>query len=237
MGLLGSCCWVAISQPGKKYDTRRMTQELLQQCNQARRAVGLGPLEMEPDLSQAAQAHAQEMVELDYFSHGSPLPDHDTLRKRLRLAGCQEMTAGENLFRCQEFDAADVPLETVESWLASPAHRANLLHPRYNRVGFGIVKDRNRFTITQDLAYEPIEVLEKTVQGTNLTLRCQVQDGPRSGAIFYQDHRIGDWQAEQEGVFTVQTTLPGPGPIQLGQSLGEREWAIETEIVLPSSPP
>ena len=124
--------------------------------------------------------------------------------------------------------------DAVKAWLTSPEHRRNLLNPRFNLVGLGVAQKGDRLTITQDFAYQAVDVLEKRItpagSGFHVSLRCRVSDGPQLGAVIYQGRRCANWSADAQGFFQVEVDLPGPGVLAIGQTQGERNWSIETEL-------
>jgi uncharacterized protein YkwD len=96
--------------------------------NAVRVQHGLTPLRVDPRLERAARGHSRRMLRTGTFYHGE-------FAARIRSAGVRTPRIGENL----AWAAAQLALArmVVEMWLASPAHRANLLHPRYRLVGIG----------------------------------------------------------------------------------------------------
>ena len=60
---------------------------------------------------------------------------HGEFTARIRGAGVHARRIGENL----AWTAGEIALAhaVVQMWLASPAHRANLLYPGYRLVGIG----------------------------------------------------------------------------------------------------
>ncbi|MGN6362248.1 MAG: CAP domain-containing protein, partial [Thermomicrobiales bacterium] len=81
-----------------------------------------------------ARAHGEEMFELGYFSHDSPVSGSPF--DRLNAAGIQYHAAGENLALAPDLDIA------MQGLMNSPGHRANILSPDYGRVGIGIISSR-----------------------------------------------------------------------------------------------
>ena len=223
-----------LAVPARALDIREVVaQRILLLSHQARQEAGLRPLVLDRRLSQAALQHSQEMDRLGYFGHHSPVADFATLARRMLAVGFYGLTSAENLHREQGYSALRGGDHAVQAWLTSPQHRRNLLNPKYNRMGLGISMVGEQCTITQDLAYSAIEVVEQQVQprgnGYHLTLHCQVSDGPHQGAVIYQGRRCADWIADAQGEFQVEVDLPGPGTVGLGQAVGERDWVIETE--------
>ncbi|HEX3874227.1 MAG TPA: CAP domain-containing protein [Solirubrobacteraceae bacterium] len=105
--------------------------------NAARRAAGLTPLVENTALGRAAVGHSADMVAANYFDHvGS---DGRGIEQRVMAAGFKGSTTrlAENLAAATGSDAT--PAATVASWLASPAHRANILDPAYRQAGVGVI--------------------------------------------------------------------------------------------------
>lgn len=111
-------------------------QSLLGQINTVRRAHGLRPLTVAPQLLAAARAHTVEMSRFGYFSHDSRggRPFWQRLERRYPPCGRGSWAVGENLL----WRSPDVsPPTAVELWMRSPDHRANLLDPAWRQVGIG----------------------------------------------------------------------------------------------------
>lgn len=106
---------------------------LLYATNQQRAAAQEANLTLDPQLSAAAQAKANDMAAKNYWSHTSP--SGDTPWTFIANAGYQYETAGENLaYGFKDVDAA------IKGWMSSPEHRANILNDQYQNVGFGIAE-------------------------------------------------------------------------------------------------
>jgi uncharacterized protein YkwD len=102
---------------------------LLQAVNQTRAAHGLRPLKVDFHLVRAARSHSSEMLRGGYFAHG----DFHGRMVAFRVLGPQ---AGENLAWGNGPYASTQSI--IAEWLASPEHRANLLHAGWTRIGIGI---------------------------------------------------------------------------------------------------
>ncbi len=211
-----------------------VAQRIFRLCNQARRQAGLKPLSLDARLNQAATQHSLEMDRLHYFAHTSPVLEFATLAQRINTAGVYCLSSAENLHREQGYLPSQAAENAVKAWLASPQHRGNLLNSRFNLLGLGVSQKGDQITITQDFAYQAVDVLEKQIQaagsGFHVNLRCRVSDGPQKGAVLYQGHRCANWSADPSGEFKVEVDLPGPGTLAIGQAQGERNWTIETEL-------
>ncbi|HWH05241.1 MAG TPA: CAP domain-containing protein [Gaiellaceae bacterium] len=101
---------------------------LLIAVNAARTAHGLKPLTVDARLTRAARAHSLRMLRTSTFSHGA-------LAARMTASGARGPLYGENLAWGVGSRAA--ARTVVRQWLASPAHRRNLLRPGFRRIGVG----------------------------------------------------------------------------------------------------
>ncbi len=107
-------------------------QQVVAQTNSQRSAAGLGSLTYNETLSSAARLKAADMFAHQYWSHTSPqgLDPWYFFKK----AGYNYQSAGENLAR----DFGTTP-EMMAAWMASPTHKANIVHARYEEIGVAVV--------------------------------------------------------------------------------------------------
>jgi uncharacterized protein YkwD len=105
--------------------------------NQQRRAHGLGKLHRRSSLKHAAQAHSDDMVRRGYFSHLTPrgLTVSTRIRHTAYASSHTRLRAGENIAWAQGW--LSTPRSIVRTWMASAAHRANILSGVYRHVGVG----------------------------------------------------------------------------------------------------
>jgi uncharacterized protein YkwD len=101
---------------------------LLKAINKTRAEYGLAALRYDAVLARAAAAHTRDMAVKDYFAHGDFRPRMLQFRVRGPFVG-ENLAWGAGSF--------GTPQGIVRAWLASPAHRANLLRPGFRRVGLG----------------------------------------------------------------------------------------------------
>jgi uncharacterized protein YkwD len=104
---------------------------LLRVMNEARAAHGLRSLRADARLERAARAHSSRMLRTGTFFHGA-------FNARIRRVGVRSPRVGENL--AWSAGALARARTIVRMWLASPEHRANLLHPGYSIVGVGALR-------------------------------------------------------------------------------------------------
>lgn len=105
---------------------------LLDETNQARINDGEPALGLNKQLSQAAYLKAQDMFAKQYWAHNAPNGTQPW--KWFGDVKYNYAEAGENL--AKNFSSSGTVLS---AWLASPAHRANVLKSDYQDVGFAVV--------------------------------------------------------------------------------------------------
>jgi uncharacterized protein YkwD/uncharacterized membrane protein required for colicin V production len=108
--------------------------QILALVNEERQRVGLPVLEYDPELIPVGRAHAVEMFALGYFAHESPNTGDPF--DRIDAADVTYLTAGENLAFAPDIVTAHRGL------MNSPGHRANILSPKFGRVGMAVVRSR-----------------------------------------------------------------------------------------------
>jgi uncharacterized protein YkwD len=110
------------------------------EINAARAGHGLPPLQANSRLAAGAQGLAADMAARHYFSHVTP--DGVDLTGRIRPTGyipaSGTWSLAENL--AWGANALATPAETVQGWMGSPGHRANILDPGMKEIGVGIAE-------------------------------------------------------------------------------------------------
>ena len=135
----------AFEEYDSSYDARAEA-ELLDLANRVRAKDDLQPFKLDPDLTKAARDHATAMALHQQLSH--QFPGEPELGQRLAKASSLFLQeAAENVAMA---DSAD---RVHESLMHSPPHRENLLHPSYNVVGFGVVRNGRMLYVVQDFGH------------------------------------------------------------------------------------
>ena len=104
--------------------------EVLRITNEERAQQGLPPFAFDARLALAAQRHAIDMKQQDYFDHRSL--DGRSFSDRANEASYTAFPSGENIAWGQRS-----PEQVMTGWMNSPGHRANILHNRHNEIGIG----------------------------------------------------------------------------------------------------
>ncbi len=142
---IGLSLSLAAASTGAAVDAPENLEELrqasLERVNEARVEGGLDRLELDAILNEAAQAHAQDMLDRDFYDHVTP-DGQDPMDRYLAAGGSTGVVVAENIARCED---CSVPagLDDVdwmhESWMESPGHRENILMQGLSHYGFGMV--------------------------------------------------------------------------------------------------
>ena len=144
-----------------RLDTRaqeeREEADLISAINNERTQRGLEALTEDPLLNVTARAHSREMCSLGYFDHHSPTAGRQTPLDRylagLRAWGENKPEAaliGENIFYASATDSVYNIAYAHTSLMNSPGHRANILEPRFTKIGVGLYRDsQGRFWVTE----------------------------------------------------------------------------------------
>ncbi len=113
-------------------DSSNFAEEVLRLCNIERANYGIAPLELDENLIECADIRAEEIVE--EFSHTRP----DGTSCFSVLKGISYYTCGENIAA-----GHSTPEETVDQWMNSAGHRANILNGEFTKLGVGYCYDEN----------------------------------------------------------------------------------------------
>lgn len=117
-------------------------QGVLDETNRARYDNDLPSLAFSSLLTHAAQAKAEDLCAHNYWSHVSPNGVEPW--KFIKAAGYDYWFAGENLGR-DFYDAKAL----VNSWLASPAHKENIVGSNFKEMGIAMIDCNNRGQYTK----------------------------------------------------------------------------------------
>lgn len=120
--------------------------QMLSLINAERAQAGVGPLTRDDALDAIAQARSEDMIARNYFSHqiprgGSQIPSGGMVFDILDHARLQYEMAGENIALnnyINFYPMTGTVQQTNTDLMNSPEHRANLLEPKYSRIGLGL---------------------------------------------------------------------------------------------------
>lgn len=120
-------------------------QDLLTQVNAERQRAGAPPLRISPQLTTAAQRHAQDMARNRQISHNGS--DGSTMQSRIEEARYPWTTIGENVAMGQT-----TPEAVMTTWMNSPGHRQNILNPDFAELGLSYAEAGGRLYWVQVFA-------------------------------------------------------------------------------------
>lgn len=116
--------------PADRSSLPTLRQDLLTLINQERARLRVRTLLLENRLNGVAQAHAEDMVRRNYFSHRNP--EGESAATRLQRAGWPYRAMSENIAKGHR--SAE---EVLQAWLGSQGHRRNIRDAGFARVGIG----------------------------------------------------------------------------------------------------
>jgi len=122
-----------IARPGVLgYSSEITISKVLDQTNTERVKLGLKSLTFNSTLSKSAQLKADDMFTNNYWAHTSP--EGKSPWDFFNNAGYEYSVAGENLAK-DFYDTEGL----LKAWMNSPTHRENIINPKYQEIGIGVV--------------------------------------------------------------------------------------------------
>ncbi|HEU4416737.1 MAG TPA: CAP domain-containing protein [Candidatus Angelobacter sp.] len=125
--------------------------------NHQRESAGIATLEWNDNVAKAARLHAEQLADNHKLSH--QFPGESPLAERLGLAGARFTDAGENVALTEYVEDVHPALMT------SDGHRANMMNPRFNSVGIGVVEREGKVYATEDFVLAVPEYSEAQFAG------------------------------------------------------------------------
>ena len=115
----------------------QLRTSLLTGLNQVRARHGLGGLEIDQGLDEAATAHSDEMLVDGYFGHLSSdgAPFWERIERFYPPPSAGSWRVGENLLWIPGPISAG---RVISLWMASRGHRENILSPTWRQIGIGV---------------------------------------------------------------------------------------------------
>jgi hypothetical protein len=126
---------------GQAQDTAHQIFDL---TNQDRKAQGLQPLQWNAALAAAAQTHATRMAQEQQLSH--QYPGEAELMQRAVQAGAHFQAIAENVAMAPDAEGIE------NAWMHSAPHRTNILDPKMNALGVGVVERGGNLWAVEDFA-------------------------------------------------------------------------------------
>ncbi len=196
-----------------------LVAELHVAADEARAAHGAQATVWDEGLARAARQHAAELAARNVLDHLGLDPERRTVADRLARVGSPYATHAENLAAVPA--GLDTVRATIDGWLDSPGHRANLLAPDFDRVGYGTALGANGTVfVTQVLARAPwapsawsTTLLE--LDTVRLTLELAVAE-PTTVLIQVDGAQAQPAFAAGTHAWATEVEAPGPWEVVIG---------------------
>jgi uncharacterized protein YkwD len=144
------CCaaflFLLAATPQSRASASPAEKQIYDQLNQERQKAGLAALEWNELVAEAARAHSQALAEHSTLSH--QFSSEAPLQERVASRGVRFTVAAENVAFTEYVEDAHLAL------MNSSGHRANMLNPKYNAVGIGVVEQKGKIFVTQDFVFQ-----------------------------------------------------------------------------------
>lgn len=191
LGIIASSVLGHVHHSVLGYATSVSPQVLLAETNGERSNKKEPALQLNAQLTAAAQAKANDMAKRNYWSHVTP--DGQQPWSFIGNAGYQFEAAGENL--AYGFGTSD---QIMAAWMQSPEHRANILNADYQDVGFATANVANYVgTGAQSIIVaeygEPVGMYNAA---SNSTASTPVVLGTQTQAVSHLQLLTGTWIGE-----------------------------------------
>jgi uncharacterized protein YkwD len=142
-------CPAAYSQPNQA-NLARVSSATVCLINYERVSRRVSPLRPNRALTAAAARHSRDMAARNYFSHstmgGGSFTSRIMAARYTNPRGA--WSVGENL--AWGTGQLGTPAATVEAWMRSPGHRANILKGSFKEIGLGLVLSGPKAIYTTD---------------------------------------------------------------------------------------
>jgi uncharacterized protein YkwD len=113
--------------------------------NSERGGNGIGLLGVDPVLCEVAREYSKQLQATGSLNHYDA--NGQAVDARVRAMGISFRVVGENLASVS--GVSDPAREAHKRFMASASHRSNILEPRFDSVGVGVVSDGSTYWITQ----------------------------------------------------------------------------------------
>jgi uncharacterized protein YkwD len=132
-------CGAIDARPGD-VSTTEIRAATLCLLNIERNERSVASLHSNTSLGKVAARYSRQMVDDRFFDHVSPGGSSlvTRVRKTTYLRGARSWSLGENL--AWGTGSLATPRQTVEDWMNSPGHRANILNGKFRDIGIGVAE-------------------------------------------------------------------------------------------------
>jgi Cysteine-rich secretory protein family len=219
----------ALKLPDNFYQLDPVHQQLFL-LNSERTDRHLRPLTLDPNLSQMALGYSEQLRDLHFFSHTSPIAG--TFSDRINgnpAVASHYSVAAENLAGNPVAGAGPIYEYMYDDSVEACGHRHNMLNPALTTVGINWVRGGPYGTISAQefiasASSNPYIAVSPLVSTPSLSIA--VNDTPSSSLLRFQTHITGEPNAAIERItwFLDQASTP----LQVGSV-----WTFEKSTLLP----
>ncbi|ONI40368.1 hypothetical protein AN639_04975 [Candidatus Epulonipiscium fishelsonii] len=128
-----------LEKPVESIQNEIIMIQMLNYINEERARFELGPLQLDEELIQAAQAKSEDMHNHRILSHTSPT--YGSVADLLKHFDISYTRMGENIAQGQP-----TVQMVLRGWFNSEGHAANILNPYFTHIGIGYVEGTNYWT-------------------------------------------------------------------------------------------
>lgn len=184
--------------------------KMLALLNHDRTSLGLSSLKLDTVLSQAAQAHCEDMLKNKFIGHNSP--SIGTPQQQAAQFSVTDLVA-QNIAISRNLSNAQIEL------MSSPGHRKTILDPLHTHVGFGVTAGDNGFLyLTQTFIHRVLEIEPIPAEiSAGQALIIKGKSTQAGSVAVYLDQEIqGTYQeVDAGGSFRLPVSLKQPGKQRL----------------------
>ena len=214
----------------------QLETEIVNRVNQVRMEAGLKPTRRSTQLAEASRGHALEMLELNYFSHTSPVAERRRPVDRLALAGGWDLELAENIYRLNALPEDDIVELVTTAWLNSPAHLKNILNPEFNLMDVGLVCNGDSYSVVQMFSCQTVTIESLSHRSGKAIIRGRFSGSPeRRGAVVLGDRILETFETDPSGEFQVELEVDSETSLGIAYRDSSGEFAVKAEFSLTVS--
>lgn len=224
--VLGYLFWL---YPNQAQMSEQIVNQVLELTNQSRIANNLVPYQLNYDLSVAALAKANDMIENGYFAHHSP--DGRKPWDWINRDNYRYLLVGENL--AMNFSAAN---SAHQALMDSESHRKNILNDKYSDIGLAVVTGEINGQTTNILvelfAVEQEPILATTEESPSIPMPVAELEEIEQIEIEDMENEIAVLSAEE----TVPLITKAPEEIISEPQPIQRQVKLSPNLLLETEP-
>lgn len=156
---------ITTSIQAQETDNLTISELVLSHVNQLRDSLGLNKLALDELLNKAGEDQAYYMSDRGKLTHFQKTFSKETPAERISFHGGNRTYTGENIayvnaswISRNRLNKVEVARSLYESWLNSPPHYANMVHPEFSKMGLGTWLNEERVYSAQVFSSNEIKL-------------------------------------------------------------------------------